>query len=57
MLIVELEGGIYDCADQKEYDFARFEELDARGFRILRINNSEVMENIDKVLEIILKFR
>jgi very-short-patch-repair endonuclease len=57
MLVVELEGGIHDCADQKEYDQARFEELDARGFRILRIKNSEVIENIDKVLEKILMFR
>jgi len=54
-LIVEVEGGIHERSGQKEYDATRFEELDVRGFRVLRFSNDEVMNNIDNVLDRILQ--
>lgn len=56
-LVVELEGKIHETADQKEYDQVRFEELDARGLRVLRINNEEVLQCVENVLERILGMR
>ena len=57
MLIVEVEGKIHQQADQKEYDQVRFDELELRNLRVLRIENEEVINTIDTVLEQILKFR
>ena len=54
-LVVELEGSVHDVPEQKIYDEDRFEELAARGVHALRFRNQDVLENIDKVLETILK--
>jgi very-short-patch-repair endonuclease len=56
-LIVELEGGIHEKENQKEYDEVRFEELESLGFKTLRIKNDEVINNIENVIKKILKFR
>jgi very-short-patch-repair endonuclease len=50
-LVVELEGSIHDTNDQMEYDAERFQELEARGLRIMRIPNSEVFDNVQDVLK------
>jgi very-short-patch-repair endonuclease len=55
-LIIELEGGIHEKVDQKEYDSVRFKEFDAMGYKCLRIKNEEVKENVEKVIEKILAF-
>jgi very-short-patch-repair endonuclease len=49
-LVVELEGGIHDWSEQQVYDGLRFEELRARGLRILRIRNEEVLNDVQDVL-------
>ncbi len=54
-LIVELEGSIHDSVDQRKYDNARFEELLGQGFRVLRIRNEAVLNDIESVLEMILE--
>jgi very-short-patch-repair endonuclease len=51
-LIIELDGGQH--ADDVEYDRRRDEELRSRGFRVLRIWNSELTENRDGCLESLL---
>ena len=56
-LIIELEGGIHEKENQKEYDDVRFEELESRGFKILRIKNDEVVNEIENVLKKILEFK
>ncbi|MBI4810284.1 MAG: endonuclease domain-containing protein [Ignavibacteriales bacterium] len=56
-LIIELEGGIHEKEIQKEYDVVRFEELESRGFKILRIKNDEVIDDIENVLKKILKYK
>jgi very-short-patch-repair endonuclease len=53
-LIVELEGGIHDRPDQRVYDGLRVEDLEARGLRVLRIRNQEVLGDAEGVLRKIL---
>jgi very-short-patch-repair endonuclease len=50
-LVVELEGGIHDMPDQKEYDEARFEELRTKGLTILRFKNEEIKQDVQAVLQ------
>ena len=52
LLIIELDGDQHDR--QQEYDRERDAFLDAQGFRVMRFWNSEVFENIDGVLEVVL---
>lgn len=48
-LVVEVDGPIHQ--QQVEYDAKRDRILEARGFRILRISNDEVMQSVSNVLE------
>ena len=49
-LIIELDGGIHDTLEQKEYDEGRTFELEEKGFTILRFRNEEVINDIENVL-------
>ncbi len=51
-LVVEVDGGIHQ--EQAEYDAERDRILQARGLRILRIQNEEVREDLPGVLARIL---
>ncbi len=53
MLIIELDGSQH--LEQKEYDDERTEFLKSKGYRVLRFYNNDVMNNIEKVLEVILE--
>ena len=48
-LIVEIDGGQHDA----EVDAARTAYLEARGYRILRFWNNDVIDNLDGVLSAI----
>ena len=50
-LIVELDGGQH--ADRAA-DRQRDSDLSARGYRVIRVWNNEVMENLDGVLQVLL---
>jgi very-short-patch-repair endonuclease len=47
-LIVEVDGG-----QHAEYDAARTRYLESQGFRVLRVWNSDVLQNLEGVLSII----
>ena len=51
-LIVELDGGQH--AERKAYDEKRDAFLAAKGFRVIRVWNIDLMENIDGVMEMVL---
>jgi very-short-patch-repair endonuclease len=53
LLVIELDGGQHfsDSAEQK--DAARSAVIEAKGFRVLRFSNHDVMTNRDGVLETI----
>ncbi|HEX7234697.1 MAG TPA: DUF559 domain-containing protein [Nitrosospira sp.] len=50
-LIIELDGSQH--LEQQEYDEERTKYLEARGYRVLRFWNNDVMNNIDAVLKVI----
>ncbi|TAE40163.1 MAG: DUF559 domain-containing protein, partial [Sphingobacteriales bacterium] len=52
-LVVEVDGKIHDT--QKEYDAERTKVLNQNGFRVIRFTNQQVINNIENVLEEIVK--
>ena len=52
-LIIELDGGHHDRLARA--DAARTQMIEAHGYKVIRYWNSDVMENLDGVLEDILR--
>lgn len=52
-LLIELDGGQH--AEQIAYDAERSAWLRSQGFRVLRFWNHEVTQNLDAVVEVIVK--
>ena len=50
-LIIELDGGQHNETNHMESDKKRDEFLQSQGFKIIRIWNNDIFENIDSVLE------
>ena len=50
-LIIELDGGQHD--ENRAKDDIRTRYLEAKGYRVLRVWNTDVMRNIDGVVEAI----
>ncbi len=50
-LIIELDGSQH--LDQQNYDASRIAYLESKGYHIIRFWNSEVMHNIEGVLDVI----
>jgi very-short-patch-repair endonuclease len=50
-LIIELDGSQH--LEQREYDEVRTKYFEAKGYRVLRFWNNDVMNNMDAVLELI----
>ncbi len=49
-LAIEIDGGIHNIPEQKEYDKIREEHIKNYGIKILRIKNEEIFENLHNVL-------
>ncbi|MBR0692385.1 endonuclease domain-containing protein [Bradyrhizobium lablabi] len=52
-LIVEVDGVTHSTASEKRRDATRTEILEACGFLIVRVSNTDVYENLEGVLEMI----
>jgi very-short-patch-repair endonuclease len=52
-LVIEIDGGQHAAAC--EYDLRRTRFLSAQGYRVIRFWNSDVLDNIDGVLSVILR--
>ena len=52
-LIVEVDGGQH--GEQAAYDFKRTAWLESQGFRVLRLWNNEVLEDVEIVLDLIVR--
>jgi leucyl-tRNA synthetase len=50
-IVVEVDGGYHETAEQQEYDQQRTMILNARGFRVLRITNEAVLMETGNVLQ------
>jgi very-short-patch-repair endonuclease len=48
-LVVEVDGDIHDL--QQDYDVERSNYLIARGFRMLRVSNEDVLQNLPETVE------
>jgi very-short-patch-repair endonuclease len=50
-LVIELDGDTH--AGHERYDAQRTRALEAKGYRVLRFSNADVMGNVEGVLEMI----
>jgi len=55
-VVVELDGGTHSTDAELARDAARSEELNSRGYRVFRVSNADVFENLDDVLAALLAF-
>ena len=55
-VIVEVDGGTHGTESELARDGARSRELAALGYRVFRVHNIDVYENIDRVLDALLAF-
>jgi len=55
LLIIELDGSQHQQAEQVVYDQKRTHYFEFLGYRVLRISNEEIFNNISGVLEKILQ--
>ncbi|MGE0200547.1 MAG: endonuclease domain-containing protein [Candidatus Melainabacteria bacterium] len=55
MLIVELDGSIHDREDVAGYDEVRQSFLEAKGFKVIRIQNDQVFNNPSSVKEQVMR--
>ena len=53
-MAIELDGGGHCSDEQLAYDAVRTKELEEAGIIVLRFWNSDVLENLESVLESIL---
>ncbi len=53
-LIIELDGEVHNIPDQKEKDQHRDQNLTEMNFRVLRITNSQVLNEIETVKSLLL---
>jgi very-short-patch-repair endonuclease len=50
-LVIEIDGDIHEDELIKEYDQNRSFELEKLGLKVIRFNNSEVLGNLNEVLQ------
>lgn len=50
-LVIELDGGIH--AHRADYDAARTQEMAAYGYRVIRFENQQVLDDLNSVLDVI----
>jgi len=51
--VIELDGAVHEDVARARYDARREAYLRARGLRVLRFENQQVLEQLDMVLEAI----
>jgi very-short-patch-repair endonuclease len=50
-LVIEVDGGQHFSGETKEYDRIRDDYIKSLGLKVLRFSNSEVLKNIEGVVE------
>jgi very-short-patch-repair endonuclease len=53
-MIIEVDGGQHFEYESVEYDKVRDEYMESAGLKVLRFTNTDVMSNIEGVIEIIM---
>ncbi len=52
-LCVEIDGGVHNTEEQKEYDRQRDEVLELRNLKVLRFTNDDVFNNVEEIIKAI----
>jgi very-short-patch-repair endonuclease len=52
-LVVEVDGGIHNRLENREYDKGRSDELRELGITVIRFTNEEVSDHLEMVLNVI----
>ena len=55
-VVIEVDGGTHGTENEIVRDRARTRELQRLGYRVFRVHNIDVYENIDRVLDALLAF-
>jgi len=55
-VVIEIDGGPHRGKETARYDQQRTQCLETEGFKVLRFWNSEIIDNLDKVVEKIKSF-
>jgi very-short-patch-repair endonuclease len=55
-LVVEVDGATHWTPEQLAHDAQRTRYLESEGWRVLRVTNADVYENLDGVWEMIARF-
>ena len=50
-LVFEVDGGVHNVKEEKEYDRIRESDLTDLGLKVIRFSNEDVIKNIDVVME------
>ena len=54
MLIVEVDGATHSTTSEVDHDSSRTGTLQASGYRVFRVHNNEIYDNLDGVLDSLL---
>ena len=54
-IVVEIDGGTHSSDAEIAYDEKRTAQIEAFGYRMFRVHNIDVYENIDRVLDALLR--
>jgi very-short-patch-repair endonuclease len=54
-LVLEVDGGYHDDADQRRADQSRRLSLERAGIKVVRLRNEEVMRDVEGALEKIIR--
>jgi very-short-patch-repair endonuclease len=55
-IVIDIDGGTHNTNAEAASDAKRVDEVERLGFRVLRISNSDVFDNLDGVLDALLAF-
>lgn len=54
-LVIEIDGGQHNTNEIADYDKKRTDFLQQKGYKVIRFWNNEIDENIDGVIDVIVK--
>jgi very-short-patch-repair endonuclease len=54
LLAIELDGSVHEDPQQAEHDSVRDMVLKRAGYKVMRFQNFEVFENVDRVVELVM---
>ena len=55
-VVVEVDGGTHSTETEAAVDARRAKQLQGMGYRVFRVHNTDIYENIDGVLDTLLAF-